>query len=627
MVMPDWSRAPKGRLAEIKGTARGEGEPFQLGRPMDRLAAAIVDVFVVFAPLYILISAPFKRWLTESYILGSEPDFALTVFLMICTGVVLLVVYQTTAYFFFSTTLGKKLFDLKVVSVFNEAPSFWSWAGRSAVWVAELMLFGLPWLAVFSNGKRRPLHDRVSDTIVVSSTDMGVAAPLQWERSLVTSVFAMFLGLAALSFSIQMHEMFERIKMEESFASLADKEAGHCDVVSAHTSAEEGEAEKPVNSRLKTAMVLYAAGIADRSCLEAEVEREMTLQIPISPVTYLAQAFVYADDAEVSNAYLDEVCEVAGDSVECAMSRLVSAWSDEDWLNVEEILANTPSGSGYMEIWGIRHYMKQAKYGQALDLLNSLIGRKAISEFSLVQRVKALQSMYLNAEAQTAYQQAMSALEGEESRDLSAWLCSQQLQSSCQAADGLACRHMHKTEGLDLDFERPSEALAQLMAQECKAGVDYLKLSEKSREDSWQTFFRANLKRDREDRAVAASLFVQVIQAKETPDILRVEATRRLAKFASAKQMEMVVDLWSEFESRDAWVKAGNILFARLAEQNNAELALKVGRHLMNSKALSPASLNTLAVMTEPPVNARQPASAKVHEQIKNVMESMEASE
>ncbi len=47
-------------------------------------------------------------------------------------------------------------------------------------------------------------------------------------------------------------------------------------------------------------MTLYAAGLADRECLEAEVEREIALQVPVGPVTYLAQAFVYADDAEVS---------------------------------------------------------------------------------------------------------------------------------------------------------------------------------------------------------------------------------------------------------------------------------------------------------------------------------------
>ncbi len=614
MVSPDWNQRAA-QPQHVKESPDQLANEIRLARPLDRLAAAIVDVFVVLAPVYVLVSAPFKRWLTTSYMLGSEPDFVMTLSMMLLVGMSLVMIYQTVALYFFSTTLGKRLFDLKVVSVFNHKVRLWDFFIRSVLWMMELLLLGLPWLAVFSNPRRRPLHDKVCDTVVVSRSDTGVSEPMAWERGLVGMVFAAAAGLFAVSMFIQVREVFQKLKMEESFAALVSKEPEQCEAVTRNLESEDAANESEAHSRLQTAMLLYASGVVDRSCLEAEVHYESSKRQSIAPLTYLAQAFVYADEAEVSNAYLDQVCSMEPQSAECAMSRLVGAWSESDWQLVEDILRSSPEGSGYLEIWGVRHYMKQAKYVEALSKLDSLLTRKPVKEFSLVQRVKALQSLYREPEALSAYQQAMSVLPSEESRDLSAWLCSHQLQNSCKALSGIACKHMYKPEDKSLtaklDFERPPEALAQVLSMECGSDVDYLKLSEITKDESWNQFFRANLKRQRQDRSAAADLFTEVIANEETPDILRVEATRRLVRFATTAQMEKAVEVWRDFDSREAWVQAGNILFARLVEQSNEALALRVGRYLSRAQALSPEAseiMNAMADIIED--GGRMPASA-----------------
>src|SRR5690606_23262067 len=126
-----------------------------------------------------------------------------------------------------------------------------------------------------------------------------------------------------------------------------------------------------------------------------------------------------------------------------------------------------------------------------------------------------------------------------------------------------------------LDFDMPSEALAQVMSLECRGEkqVDYQRYAELARDPSWRMFLRANLKRQRNDRAAAAEIFAKVIGEESTADILRIEAARRWLQFANQAHLNRLVLLWSDLKSREAWVKTGNILFTRLVEQNHGELA------------------------------------------------------
>jgi uncharacterized RDD family membrane protein YckC/tetratricopeptide (TPR) repeat protein len=475
MVLPDWSaqqRTPQEAFHKKPVVI----DPGQLARPLDRLAAVIVDVCVVLAPLYYLISSPFRAWMTASFLMGSEGDLVSTVSGMVGVAVFLVLAYQTFLHYFFRATLGKMLFDLHVVPMFEgERLSCWASFIRSWFWLGEMVCLGLPMLAVFSNSKRRPLHDRVCDTVVVSKVSAGVKAPAVWERLLVHGFFGMALACALIFTALQLRGLVDRLKSDSRVTQLVEREGSACEIVNKNLSEDE---EPAGHDRLNLAMNLYAAGLADRTCLEAEVEHEVASQTEVGPVTYLAQAFVYADDAEVSNSYLDEACSVSKDSVECHMSQVVSKWSDEDWESVEDAISSAPGGSGYLEVWGVRHYMKQAKYPQALSLLNTLIDRKALAEFSLAQRVKALFNAYHQPEAEAALLQALNVLPETEGRDLSSWVCAQQLQNGCAAMEGDACKHVHAGEErtTEIDFEQGNEALARVLALECRneGQMDYL---------------------------------------------------------------------------------------------------------------------------------------------------------
>src|SRR5438105_1193703 len=132
MVMPDWTGAkPKPLTLEFEPERLAE----RLARPLDRLAAVIVDIFVLLVPIYVLLSAPLKRWLTASFILGSEPDFILQIFFMVLLAIVLVVSYQSVMHFLFRATVGKMLFDLRVKTMFGEERlSFSSCFARAVFW-------------------------------------------------------------------------------------------------------------------------------------------------------------------------------------------------------------------------------------------------------------------------------------------------------------------------------------------------------------------------------------------------------------------------------------------------------------------------------------------------------------
>lgn len=618
MVSPDWTRViPQPPKLTFEPQAKAQvDDHHMLARPLDRLAAVIVDMFIVLGPIYILLSAPFKNWMTTSVLSGSGGEMESLVAGMLGIAVGLVVIYQTFFHYFFRATLGKMLFDLRISPMFEgERLACWDCFVRSWLWIAQVFCLGIPFLTIFSNGKRRPLHDRVCDSIILSRTNAGVKSPAGWERGLVRGAFAFAITLAMVVLLAQVRSELGAVK-SDALSSLLEREISACEVVSStlENSGEVGSGSEDPHFRLSKAMTLYAAGLADRSCLEAEVEHELASQVPVGALTYLAQAFVYADDPETSNSYLDEVCESSPGSVECHMSNVVSKWSEEDWESVEEALAKAPRGSGYLEIWGVRHFMKQAQYPRALALLDNYLTERPLAEFAMVQRVKALFNSYRESEAESALMQALSALPQTESHDLTAWVCAQQLQNGCENLERPACRHMAKderTKPSEIDFEQSSEALAQVLALECHSDgkLDSLSFSAAVQDQDWQTFFQANVKSQSKDKASAGHLYSQLIMSPEAPELLKIEAARRWAQVANVKQLEEMIAQWKDLSSREVWVKEGHILFERLTEMKQPQLALQVANDLVQGESLSPQATAMVANLVDTSVSSRAPAS------------------
>jgi hypothetical protein len=75
--------------------------------------------------------------------------------------------------------------------------------------------------------------------------------------------------------------------------------------------------------------------------------------------------------------------------------------------------------------------------------------------------------------------------------------------------------------------------------------------------------------------------------------------------------MNSLVDMWRGFESKEAWVKAGNLLFTRFVQKKNQDMAMRVARTLMNAESLSPTALAQLTGIEHGAGGERKPASVR----------------
>jgi uncharacterized RDD family membrane protein YckC len=611
MVIPDWQAAKPPKIDFVPANLPSlQGE--RLARPLDRLAAVIVDVFVLLVPLFILLSAPLQRALDASKLLGLIPQWKAQVILLALLGFLLLIIYQTVMHYFFSATVGKMLFDLRVRPMFtNDRLTFAGLLGRSVVWMIESVCFGLPWLAVFSNTKRRPWHDRVYDTVVVCRTGAYVAAPGRWERGVVRGFFGACIAFILMIGYFSLNTYFEALRSETFGVAMVNHQSGQCEVVDRYLDEDGQDTE---HQRLQMALSLFSAGLADPACIDSELEREVGHQAEVAPITYLAQAFVNSEDNEVYNSYLTQVCQEDSDSNECVMSKVATAWSSEDWPAVQELLVNSKAGTPYLDIWAVRFFVKQARYPEALSRLDALTDHHELAEFTTVQRVKALFNSFHVPEADAALAQALSTLPHEDGEDVSSWLCAKELQNGCAARTKLACQRIQNDGKIgEVDFTRTEQALAKVMTLECdgQSSVDYLTFSESVKDADWQIFFRANYKRQKNDSQAAFRLFADLMDSDSASDLLRVEALRRALAFADHQQLAVVAKLWQRIENKEAWNRAGNMLFERLKEKGESDQALRVARELLNAEALSPQSLAQLTDMVPNESQARTPASAQ----------------
>ena len=636
MVIPNWI-PPKPPADPIQYSDKYNLKA--MARPADRMAAVVIDLLIVLLPIYLLLSAPLKLHVTTSLMLGSDVGVFVFAFLSGALAICILLFYQAFMHSRYGATIGKMIFHLQIRNVWNDGrPDLLTSLKRAVIWSLEILLLGLPWLGIFTNSQRRMLHDRICDTEVISLKEKGVRPPQIMERRFVYGVlglFAFFVGMSLVASGMQ---SLRSVSQERSISSLLSKEGRSCEAVN--------EALQKMNdlenasgiSRLQIAMTLYAAGAVEKSCLAEESEQLMDINFDASPLSYLAKAFVYSDDPEISDAYLDQVCKEDSSGAECSMSELVSRWSEEDWAGVEKAIADSKSGSGYMEVWAIRHFIKQGQFAQAMAFIDKLSPNIVVGSFLQTQRVKALWGLQRPVDAEIATVQALDSLPLSEQKSLAAYSCFEQLQQSCVAIEQRSCEFLKRNLKSDeLDTSEASVGLAELKFQECKdpSAISYTSLADKIDDESWKLFLRASDKANKNDRDSAAGLFAQVLKFSEAPDEVRLEAMNRFLSVASGDDVLDIVASWRELKSGELWRKAGQSLLSHLVATHQKVAALKVARSLLNQKGLSEKNLSELTAYIEIPmpqvdaakVSPRSPASVgedqSIHENIRSLLESI----
>jgi uncharacterized RDD family membrane protein YckC len=82
-------------------------------------------------------------------------------------GFIPTIYFSLMTYFTNGQSIGKKIFGIKIVSVYHDRLNIWHCMERSLGYIASCLELGLGFLQIFWNPNRMTLHDKIGETVVI----------------------------------------------------------------------------------------------------------------------------------------------------------------------------------------------------------------------------------------------------------------------------------------------------------------------------------------------------------------------------------------------------------------------------------------------------------------------------
>jgi uncharacterized RDD family membrane protein YckC len=98
--------------------------------------------------------------------MNNTPSYLIT-FLKLLFGLLPVLYFTISFYFFKGQTIGKYFLRIKVLSLYHEHLGLWHCIERSLGYFASALEFGFGYVQAFWNPNRMTLHDKIGETIVV----------------------------------------------------------------------------------------------------------------------------------------------------------------------------------------------------------------------------------------------------------------------------------------------------------------------------------------------------------------------------------------------------------------------------------------------------------------------------
>ncbi|RYZ70058.1 MAG: RDD family protein, partial [Proteobacteria bacterium] len=283
----------------------------------DRFVAAVLD-FLIFSPIVSFCVATYLRDLKTVLIINSDSDDAgiIWIFFAMCI-VALSSIFQAIFLYFWQATPGQKFMQLSVVSFpqwmnRDEELTFAQCLLRPIGWWGSLLMGGIPFLDIVGHPLRRAIHERMSDTAVISLKQQPVDRPLAVETKYISSTLWLFYGVV---FAIGLTMMAKTYK-----AALMQGMMGGQAVATA-TCSEISADKYRGNTRLDIAVSLYLAKEVDNECVFNEAQKMIwTAQGETKALAELGMALV-SEDAKDIEKYHEKTCSTSAKSEACAISK------------------------------------------------------------------------------------------------------------------------------------------------------------------------------------------------------------------------------------------------------------------------------------------------------------------
>ncbi len=289
-----------------------------LGPVTDRFIALILD-FLILSPVVSFCVATFLRDLKTVLIVSSESDSALVVWVFFVLSIVALSsFFQSVFLYFWQGTPGQKFMHLAVVSYpqwMNEEEklTYAQCLVRSIGWWGCVFLGAIPFLDIAGHPLRRAIHERMSDTIVITKKEGPSDLPLAIETRYISSALWIFYGFL---FVVGMSFMAKTYK-----AALIDGLTGDGATSQAFCPQIPHEKYKDQQRRLDLAVALYLAEEVDNACVYTEAQKVLWVaEGEEKALAELAMALVSEDEVDVTR-YHEKTCLTSADSEACEISK------------------------------------------------------------------------------------------------------------------------------------------------------------------------------------------------------------------------------------------------------------------------------------------------------------------
>lgn len=452
-------------------------------------------------------------------------------------------------------TPGKEILKLKVVSTEDPGaiPSWDQALLRSMLWMLEMVYFGIPMLNVFREEWRRPFHDRLAPTVVVSAKD-GDAILTEHERNLarylVYGANAFFAVWFATLFVFVVPKAREALDRAPASAE-SDEEAAGCRDLLRLRSGRYGRAEQ--------AILLFGEKQIDLACFEDEIELAMDTGDAMERAwASVAMAQAHAEDRKFAEEYLAEACELApGDTGPCRSAR--------------GFYGNGSSGgASLVEQW---RAWRQAPAKQALFL----------ADFPFVAEARDVELLANAGDVDAAAETfALRRTEWPERlrRSMSAWVCLAQLTRTCDDRRLDSCEavvEQVKERALKRGWDQ-AETAGWIEYQRCqnepRGSLDEWRSLAEARPDLYQ--YAKLLLGDRE-KGVPQGPTLRFVDDPAIPTELRSRALVQLAHEVARKGNEAGVDLLASARTLNDESLLGKLAEARVRESIEAGGIVVIG--------------------------------------------------
>ena len=545
----------------------------------DRIAAFVLDFLIVGFAANIILS-PIKKKIQSAILNEHTGAVNIYVGIIVLSICVLFVAYHTLSISFFKKTIGKKVFNIEVVSIVHgQSLTLYHSLIRACALLVSTVFFFLPLLEVFSNQLRRPMHDRLADTYVKGTLRAG-PSPSLVERFWTRVVYA----VALANFSVIVLAQFLFLKQDViNISEFVTHPEYLCDEVSeAHGKWQNDEKV----SRLDVALALYSANFVGEDCLEKESQRAVSYGEDLDKA-YLGKAFVFENQTKISDKYLKKVCQVNAKGEACLLTQIVEMWSKKNWKGVSEVLTKRRVESSFLKIWIVKHYDKVQDYEKLISMIDEMWPNPALNEFIGKYKALTLWKQDKVSESKELFQNIYAALPERRKISFASEICNLEIENGCAVDNG--CKILvNQMKNQFSEYTQEDSLLTYIKTNKCgMTSIDDIIVEVRKYIDDpkIQMFLAAVNAQNLGKNKVAEQIYNNILRVSSVSSFLNYEARSNLIDTVDGEAFQEQLDWWLKSDAVGFYhQRLGTKFLKKLSEQKKWSQAEPIAHKLLGSR-------------------------------------------